>query len=122
MASFVEIGFSIDRSSFPAGSICTINYHYFLQCDAYEIDHSMGFSLWCEVWGNERLGKKMLAGALDNHTLVAATNLQQTRSFVIQCELLDDRLGEDNIYLLIKAHASNGVMVQARSPLIKEHF
>jgi hypothetical protein len=44
------------------------------------------------------------------------------RSFIVPCEILNEAIGLDEIYLDIVAHGSNGAKLLAQTPTIKEHF
>jgi len=123
MAKISGINMSVQRDSFSVGSICTIKYSYMLQCDSLELENKMGYVAWCELWGKELLGDKLLGdAAFDVHNLKAGSNVRMSREFTVPCAILNERVGEDVLYIKVKAVSTLGVEIEAVSPDVRDAF
>ncbi|MDH5229561.1 MAG: hypothetical protein OEZ58_12270 [Gammaproteobacteria bacterium] len=123
MAVLTDVMLSIDRSSYPDGSICSIHYSYTLVCDPQEVQSEIGFSVWCQLWGQDVLLDQMLGELMyDTHTLSARNRQKNSRTFVVPCKILNEDIGRDEIYCKVCARSSLGVDAEAISPVVKDNF
>lgn len=123
MAKITSVDMSIQRETFGVGSICTIRYAYILECDSLEIDNKMGYIIWCELWGKELLGEKLLGDAIfDSHSEQAGEVVRNHREFTLPCKVLNAKIGEDVIFIRVKAESTLGVEIHADSPDVTDSF
>lgn len=123
MALITSVDMSIQRISFVAGSICSIRYSYIMQCDELEVENKMGYIVWCELWGRELFGDRLLGEAIfDSHSVVADHQVRNKREFTVPCEILNDRVGPDELYIKVKAESTLCVEFEGQSPIVKDAF
>jgi hypothetical protein len=58
----------------------------------------------------------------DEHQLSAHDTMPVTRSFLIPCELLNEAVGRDAIYIRLYVRSSRGETITARSATVKDPF
>lgn len=123
MAAVTDVTLSIDRASFPGGSLCTIQYSYVLSCDDAEIEDQAAFTVWCELWGKDMIVNDALGDpAYDSHTVPAAPRCSAARSFTVPCSVLDEDLGSDEIFVKVVAISTLGSTASASSAVISDRF
>jgi len=114
---------SISRTSMPQGHICSIDYSYFLNADKVSYLDNQTFSVSCELCGHDMLHDKHLGEkSYDAHTVTSHASMPVERSFMVQCEILNERIGKDAIYIRLHVRASNGDTFTAKSLVVKDHF
>ena len=123
MAKITSVDMSIQRDSFSVGSICTIRYAYTLECDELETHNEMGYVVWTELWGKELLGDRLLGdGAFDSHSVVADNLVRVRREYGVPCKILNQKVGEDELYIKVKAESTLGIEIEAESPVVRDAF
>lgn len=123
MALVTDVKLSIERSSHTAGSICSILYNYTLICDPAEVDIGLGFSVWCELWGKDVIVDDLLGDLMnDPHTISSRPQQIVSRSFQVPCSVLNEDIGEDEIYIRVHARSSIGTTVAAVSNIVTDRF
>jgi len=123
MGKITSVDLSIQRSSFSAGSICSVNYSYLLENDDLEVENELGYMVWCELWGRDMIGDKLIGEDIyDSHSLTAEHRLRAKRSFPVNCEDLNARVGKDELYIKVKAESTLGIEIEATSKIIKDAF
>jgi len=123
MAAVIDVDLEIDRISRSVGSVCSIKYSYTLVCDEAEVRLGLGFTLWCELWGQDVFVDDVLGQLVyDTHTLAAAPRSMHTRSFIVPCSILDEDLGMDEVYAKVCATSSLGVTCCGASSIVRDHF
>jgi hypothetical protein len=123
MAEIDSITFSITRTSYPTGHICSIDYSYSLRVHASEPEADATFHVSAVLYGDDMLRDKHIgAPAYDNHLITVNEPMPINRSFAVPCEILDEAVGEDRIFLKIYALGDKGQVVEARSETIKDWF
>ena len=123
MAKIESLTFSITRTSYPVGHICRIDYSYYLAIDAQQFRHGDAFSVVVELHGDDMLYDQTLGEpAYDPHVVDPNTPMPVARNFLVQCELLDEALGTDKIYIKLVIKSSEGEVLSARSATVKDRF
>lgn len=123
MAEIQSLSFSITRTSSPVGHICRVDYSYYLYIDAQQYQHGDSFSVVAELHGDDIAHDQMLGKqGFDVHVLQVDSKMPQERGFVVPCELLNEALGTDHIYLKLVIRASNGQTFSRKSEVIKDRF
>lgn len=124
MAQLQNPRFHIIRDTYEAGSICEIEYSVELLSEPREIDLDIHFDCWVEIYGHglthdTSLGKKRF----DDHIQQSRQpHLEIKRRFFIECDVLNEAIGLDELYLVVHAHASSGERLMAKTAIISEHF
>lgn len=122
--SFISyVTLSITRTSLPEGHICRIDYSYYLDTDRFAYLSNESFSVGCELYGHhlahdEDIGEHVY----DVHTVSSHDPMPVTRSFLVPCEVLNEKIGRDSIYIRVFVNGSNGERFAALSPVIKDWF
>lgn len=123
MAKIESLIFSISRTSFPVGHICRIDYSYYLYIDPEQYQHGDSFSVVVEVHGDDIAHDQSLGKHIyDAHVVQFNSKMPMERNFVVPCEVLDEALGMDRIYLKLVIQSSAGDILAARSETIKDRF
>lgn len=123
MAKIKSLTFSISRTSFPGGHICRINYSYYLYIDSRQFQHGDSFTVTVELHGDDMVYKPTLGeDVYDAHVVDTGTKMPVERGFVVPCEILDESLGTDKIYLKLCIRSSEGETLAVRSETIKDRF
>ena len=123
MAKIESLTFSITRTSFPVGHICRINYAYYLTIDQQQYRHADSFSVVVELHGEDMLYDQTLGKHMyDAHIVDRNMPMPVSRGFVVPCEILDESLGTDKIYLRLYIKSSAGEILNPRSATIKDRF
>ena len=123
MAKITSVELTIHRETFSVGSICTIRYVYILECDELEVENNMGYIVWCELWGKELLGEKLLGDAIyDSHSEKAGKIVRNHREFTVPCAELNEKMGEDVLFVRVKAESTLGIEIEAQSLDVKDSF
>ncbi len=123
MAKFRQIGFHIDRNSYSAGSVCTINYDYFVAFDQQELSNKTRFSVYCELWGANLLNEKQLSEIrYDSHEFEATHAINFSRNFVVPCDLLNEKLGEDYLFIKLKLYNNYSLVDEIKSEEVHDSF
>lgn len=123
MAKFKQITFYIDRSSYPVGSVCSIHYEYFLSFDAEEINAATPFHVYCELWGiNVIREKRLTQDQYDVHEFEAKHSIDLARAFVVPCDLLNEKLGEDYLFIKLKLVKDGVIIDEIKSDEVHDSF
>ena len=124
MASLQDAHFHIVRDTLEAGSICEIQYRYVLHCDKREIELGVSFDCCVVLWGQHIVGDEPLgSGAYDVHRLKAGHSLLELqRQFVVPCDILNEAVGLDEIFLTIICRSSSGEEITIQTPSVRDHF
>ncbi|WP_455201923.1 hypothetical protein [Kaarinaea lacus] len=123
MATIKSLIFTITRSSHAVGHICTVEYSYYLQIAAAEYHHDDAFSVVVELHGEDMLLDQTLGNRFyDAHVVDRAQEMPVSRNFVVPCEILDEALGTDKIYLKLVIKSSEGEVLTAKSETIADRF
>lgn len=124
MAILRDAYFHIGRDTLEVGSICEIQYQYVLCFEENEIALNMGIECRVVLWGVHLVGDAPLGkGFYDIHNHVAKqTSLEEKRRFVVPCEILNDTLGLDEIYLSIICQMSSGEQLSIKTSSVIDHF
>lgn len=123
MAEIQSLTFSITRTSSPVGHICRIDYSYYLYIDPQQYQHGDSFSVIVELHGDDIAHDQMLGKqGFDAHVLQVDSKMPQQRGFVVPCEILNEALGTDQIYLKLVIRSSAGQTITAKSATIKDRF
>lgn len=123
MANIKSLNFTITRTSHAVGHICRLDYSYYLQIAAAEYHHDAAFSVVVELHGDDMLLDQNLGKRFyDAHVVDRDQDMPINRSFVVPCEILDETLGTDKIYLKLVIKSSEGVVLTAKSETISDRF
>lgn len=123
MAKLDSITFSITRTSFPDGHICSVNYSYYLHASKQEYADQCSYTVEVGLFGDDLLhGKPLGDPPYDVHVVDANEPMPVERQFAVNCDLLNETWGEDKIYLKIHVQSSRGERIVQRSATIKDWF
>ena len=123
MATIQQLNMHIDRSSFSLGSICDIHYDYYLILSPEELAQKSRFIAYCEVWGRDTFGEKLLSEErYDVHEIKAEHSMDVSRSFVFPCPLLNEKLGVDRIFLKLIVKRNDEKTFSMKSDEIHDAF
>lgn len=123
MACIDSITFSITRTSYPTGHICSIDYSYFLRIDEEEFDHHESFNVSVVLFGDDLLYDKHIGDiAYDAHQISVTEPMPVKRSFAVDCSILNEAIGADRVFMKIYAVSNNGHTVTSRSETIRDWF
>jgi hypothetical protein len=118
-----SVTFSINRTSYPTGHICSINYSYFLRFAEKEVENDVSFQVSVALYGDDLLRNKHIGETVyDSHVITSIEPMPIERSFAVACDILDEAVGEDKIFLKIIATRSDGEIITARSATVKDWF
>ena len=123
MATIEALTFTITRTSHPIGHICRVDYSYCLSIDADKYLAGDGFSVLAQLYGegmalDQSLGERFY----DAHVIDHQHKIPVRRSFVVPCEVLDEALGIDRIYLKLIVKSSDGAVLGVKSATIRDRF
>ncbi|MDH5326265.1 MAG: hypothetical protein OEZ68_08775 [Gammaproteobacteria bacterium] len=123
MISVDSVDFSITRTSFVSGHICSIDYSYALRIDKEKYQAGVSFSVCVILFGDDLLRDKPLGSPpYDTHVVERDAVMPVKRSFAMPCEILDEAVGEDKIFIKICVAASDGEFLYERSATIHDWF
>ena len=123
MAKFKQLNFHIDRSSYSLGSVCSIHYEYFLSFDPIDLDEERHYLVFCELWGVTTVReKRLLDEKLDRHEFTAKHSMDLSRAFVVPCEVLNEKVGEDKIFIKLKLVEQGRIIDVIESDEISDSF
>lgn len=123
MAEIQALTFSITRTSSPVGHICRVDYSYYLYIDPQQYQHGDTYSVVVELHGDDIAHDQMLGKqGFDVHVVQFDTPMPQERGFVVPCEILNEALGTDHIYLKLVIRSSAGETISAKSATISDRF
>ena len=123
MAKVDSITFSITRTSYPTGHICSIDYSYFLRIDEDEFEHHDAFNVSVALFGDDLLFDKHIGdAAYDAHVITVTEPMPVKRSFAVDCSILNEAIGEDRVFFKIYAVSNTGEVVTNRSETIRDWF
>ena len=123
MAKVDSITFSITRTSYPTGHICSIDYSYFLRIDEEEFEDHESFNVSVVLFGDDLLFDKHIGDtAYDAHLITVTEPMPVQRSFAVDCSVLNEAIGEDRVFIKIYAVSNNGEIVTSRSETIRDWF
>jgi len=123
MAVIDTITFSITRTSYPTGHICSVEYSYFLRVDETEYEHHDVFNVSVHLFGDDWLFDKHLGhDAYDTHMVGVREPMPVKRKFALDCSVLNEAFGEDKLFIKIQAVASTGQVVTGRSETVRDWF
>lgn len=123
MARFKQVTFYIDRSTFSLGSVCYVNYEYYIAFDPDEISNEVKYKISVEIWGDDVLVEKRLSKIVyDKHHIVAKKGFELSRSFNVPCEILNEKVGEDRLYIVLRMELNGELVDSIRSKQVKDSF
>lgn len=123
MANVESFTFSITRTSFPDGRICSIDYSYFLKIDPNKYNNDVSFSVGIELFGEDLFHDKSIGTPpYDSHMINKHTPQPINRKFVVPCDILDENWGADHIYLKVYVSGSDGDLLTEKSATIQDWF
>lgn len=123
MPKLTDVRFHINRDTFEFASVCTIHYSYCLECAAEELDSSAHFTVWVEVWGKGTLSNMIIGDiTYDSHNPTLQNQQQVSRQFGIPCELLNEALGKDRLFLKVCLTSNLGIDICCASPVLEDSF
>lgn len=123
MASIDSITFSITRTSYPTGHICSIDYSYFLRIDEEEFEHHDAFNISVVLYGDDLLFDKHIGEVTyDAHEISVTEPMPVKRSFAVDCDILNEAIGEDKVFIRIHAVSNSGAIVTSRSETVRDWF
>jgi hypothetical protein len=123
MACIDSITFSITRTSYPTGHICSIDYSYFLRIVEEEFDHHESFNVSVVLFGDDLLYDKHIGDiAYDAHQISVTEPMPVKRSFAVDCTVLNEAIGADRVFMKIHAVSNTGHTVTSRSETIRDWF
>jgi len=123
MANLDSVTFSITRTSFPDGHICTIEYSYYLHIDPQKYIDDVTFSISVSLYGDDLLHEKLIGNPpYDVHVITKTDSQPIQRKFVVPCEILDEAIGEDKVFLKIFVTTSEGEHITEKSATVKDWF
>lgn len=123
MPKISDVHFHISRDTYEFASLCSIHYHYQLDCVEEEIAAAASFTVWVEVWGKGTLSNLIIGDiTYDSHNPICRQSQQVRREFSIPCELLDEAIGKDRIFLKVCLTSSLGLDLCCASPVLEDHF
>lgn len=123
MSSIDSITFSITRTSYPTGHICSIDYSYFLRLDNPDLAHNLSYNVTVSLYGDDVLRDKQIGDpSYDSHIITVNEPMPIKRNFALPCEVLDEAVGKDKVFIQIYAVSNEGKMMSARSETVKDWF
>ena len=123
MASIDSLTFSITRTSFPDGHICSIEYSYYLHIDKEKYYHDVAFNISASLYGDDLTHEKMIGTPpYDVHMITKQDSQPVSRKFIVPCEILDEAVGEDRIFLKLHIADSEGDLITEKSATVKDWF
>jgi hypothetical protein len=123
MAEIESLTFSITRTSFPDGHICSLEYSYYLYTYPEQYVHDDTFSISVELHGDEPMHDKKIGEPIyDSHVIDKKTRMPVTRKFSVPCEVLDEAWGKDHIYLRLYVISSGGEILTEDTATISDWF
>jgi hypothetical protein len=123
MATIDSITFSITRTSYPTGHICSVDYSYFLRIDESEFEHHDVFRVSVVLYGDDWLFDKHVGEPVyDVHEIGVTDPMPVTRSFAVDCSVLNEAVGADKIFIKIQAESGVGQVISGRSETVRDWF
>ena len=123
MISIDSVDFSITRTSFSTGHICSIDYSYALRIDKEKYFAGVSFSVCVVLYGDDLLRDKPLGSPpYDTHVINRDEKMPVKRHFAMSCDILDEAVGEDRIFIKICVASSDGEYLSERSATIHDWF
>ena len=123
MAVVDSITFSITRTSYPTGHICSVDYSYYLRIDDDEFEHHEAFNISVALFGDDLLFDKHIGdSAYDAHVITVTDAMPVKRSFAVDCSVLNEAIGEDRVFIKIYAVSNTGQVITSRSETIRDWF
>jgi hypothetical protein len=123
MTTIDALTFTITRTSHPVGHICQVEYSYYLTIDTHKYAAGDGFSVMVQLHGEDTLLDQSLGQRFyDAHVVDHRQIMPVKRRFVVPCDVLDEALGVDRIYLKLIVKSSDGEILSAKSATIKDRF
>lgn len=123
MAQIKQLNLFIERSSYTIGSVCSVHYDYYIVFDKSELAQETKFQLHVEMWGIDAISEKRLTDeTYDVHQFIAKHSMDISRSFVVPCHLLNERVGEDDIFINLVLSQGDKIIDQRRSDEIHDRF
>lgn len=123
MAKIDSLTFSITRTSYPDGHICSVEYCYYLYIDPEQYAHDDTFNVSVELHGAEPLHDKKIGDPFyDAHVINKKEKMPKTRTFTVPCDVLNEAWGEDHIYLKIYVISSTGEVINQKTATISDWF
>ena len=123
MAIIDSITFSITRTSYPTGHICSIDYSYYIRIDEDEFQHHEAFNISVAFYGDDLLRDKHIGEpAYDAHEITVTEPMPVKRSFAVDCKVLNEAIGQDKVFIKVFAVSNTGKVIAGRSDTIKDWF
>jgi hypothetical protein len=123
MATIEALTFSITRTSHPIGHLCQVEYSYHLNIDPGQYVAGVDFSAVVQLHGEDRLMDQCLGERFyDAHVVDHRQKMPVKRRFSVPCEVLDETLGVDRIYLKLIIKSTDGEVLRAKSATVKDRF
>jgi hypothetical protein len=129
MATISNLSMNITRVTDTSGDTCTITYSYKLKCSDEENAINMSYSMGCEIWGEDiKYHDKLGSPPYTEHSAVCSTPPNEyTQSFEVDCSVLDEDWGEDEIFIRLNGRSAAAVgggttEIVSNSPSVSSHF
>jgi hypothetical protein len=123
MAVIDYVTLKINRTSYPHGHTCSIDYSYLISIDQGEYDDEITYSVSCMLCGHDFMhNKKLGEPPYDVHTISSREKMPVVRGFLVPCSLLDEAWGKDEIFIKLFVQSSDGVTLTAKSEPVKDWF
>ena len=123
MATIDALTFTITRTSHPVGHICEVEYSYSLDIEPERFLAGDGFSVVVQLHAEDTVFDQFLGQRFyDAHVVDHQQAMPVKRRFMVPCEVLDEELGVDRIYLKLIVKSSDGEVLSQRSATIKDRF
>ncbi|MDX1812546.1 MAG: hypothetical protein R3240_11395, partial [Gammaproteobacteria bacterium] len=105
------------------GSVCALHYEYFLSFDAEDMASEEPYIVYCELWGLNAVREKALSEEkFDAHEFMAKHSMDLARSFAIPCSLLNEKLGEDHLFIKLYLVHNRHLLDQIKSEIVSDRF
>jgi len=123
VAAIDVLTFMVTRTSHPVGHICEVQYTYFLSIEPDRFLTGDGFSVVVQLHAEDSLFDQYLGKRFyDAHVIDCQQAMPVKRRFVVPCEVLDEALGVDRIYLKLIVKSSDGEVLSQRSATVEDRF
>lgn len=123
MTAIDTLTFMITRTSHPVGHICEVQYSYYLSIEPGRFLEGDGFSVVVQLHAEDSLIDQYLGKRFyDAHVIDRQQAMPVKRRFTVPCEVLDEALGVDRIYLKLIVKSSDGEVLSQRSATVEDRF
>ncbi|MDH4274840.1 MAG: hypothetical protein OEW08_07375 [Gammaproteobacteria bacterium] len=116
-----DLSFHIQRDSHAHGSVCTVWYTYALHYEGNNAGKPV--ELWVDLWGDGLLRNHTLGDSVyDDHRAILAEKMTHERHFPVPCNILNEEIGMDEIFLRLHATLSDGREFTWDSAVVRDRF